>query len=460
MRFLKWIASFFGFGEDEELSKKEKLLLLLEEIGSQEKLNECRRMAFDIIQKKDAIQPGKPHPYEATIRGDCVSVDTALTEYHNEELNKSFSEARYLMTLIENGINVELNNSSAANLKQKITGQIALSSPDVEKIKTDLVIARNDLTIFKGANNLGAEANHPESVSNSLYFIAGVALLEALFNIAFLREQLDGHIALIVAIGIAGINVGVNVWFGIKYRDKNHVKKEISDNGKRFKVYAFLAIVFLNSLIAYFRYDSYNKEDEITAQFILESSVLFFVGIILGIASFNKGYALDDPYPDYGRLSRKVEKLENSIKEISVQHAQFCEKIKSAATLAHDSLKQRIYSSSNSLSATLPEMSQKLHEWSAQRNQLNYVYTQHQDIFKNAIIANHPNADEYPKNVDSLPINSQLDSHQKEVENFIGQKEKIQNAVAVLVKEVDDSYESLHAWLISDDAKECWRWPN
>ena len=59
-KFWNWLMSFFGFGEG-ELTKKEKLDRLLEEIGSQEKLNECKKMAFQLIQKKDPIQPGKPH---------------------------------------------------------------------------------------------------------------------------------------------------------------------------------------------------------------------------------------------------------------------------------------------------------------------------------------------------------------------------------------------------------------
>jgi len=117
-KFWNWLASFFGFGE-EELSKKERLDRLLEEIGSQEKLNECKKMAFQVIQKKDPIQPGKAHPYEATIKGDCIIADAALTDYHNEELNKSFGDAQYLITLIQNGIGIELSNSSSKSVKQK-----------------------------------------------------------------------------------------------------------------------------------------------------------------------------------------------------------------------------------------------------------------------------------------------------------------------------------------------------
>lgn len=451
--------SFFGFGE-EELTKKQRLDQLLEEIGSQEKLNECKQMAFQVVQKKDPIQPGKPHPFESTIRGDCIIADAALTDYHNEELNKSFGDAQYLITLIQNGIGIELSNSSAKSVKQKITGQIALATPEVDKLKKDLAVAQKDLDIFKGANGLGAAANYPESVSNSIYFILAVAIIEAMFNIAFLREQLDGHIAIIVAFAVAGLNVGVNVWFGIKYRLKNHIDTVIAAKGRMYKVYAFFAILFLNSCIAYFRYDMLSDKNDLNAQFLLESGVLFFIGILLGVSAFNKGYALDDPYPDYGRMSKKVDDIEKEIKDFAEQHAVFCESVKKQATSAHQALKQRIYASANSLSMTLPEMSKKLHEWSSQRNQLNHVYSQLQEIFKNIILAHHPDCEGYPAEVHELSANNQLESHQKQVDVFIAQKEQINHSVEKLVKQVDESDDELHNWFVGSDAATLWRWPN
>ena len=457
--FWKWLKSFFGFGEP-ELSKKEKLDLLLEDIGSQAKLNECKQMAFQLIQKKDPLQAGKVHPYEASIRGDCIIVDAALTEYHTDELNKSFGDAQYLMTLIQNGIGIELSNSSARSIKQKITGQIALASPEVEKLKKDLSAAQKDLAVFKGANGLSSEATYPESRSNSLYFILGAALLEALFNIAFLREQLDGPIALFVAIAVAAMNVGVNVWFGIKYRFKNHIDPKMAEQGRFYRLYAFLAIIFLNAAIAYVRYWMLPDGQGLNAQFFLESGVLFFVGIILGVAAFNKGYALDDPYPKYGPLSRKVADLEEEITNFASQHADFCEATKKQATSAHQNLKQKIYSSSNSLSLTLPDMSKKLHDWSAQRNQLNHVYTQLVEIFRGVVVAYHPDSASYPSEILDLPINKQLEAHQKQVEEFILNKESIDQSVSNLVGQVDASDDELHQWLTNNDAASLWRWPN
>jgi len=457
-RFFNWLTSFFGFG-DAELTKKERLDRLMEGIGSQEKLNECKKMAFQVIQKKDPIQPGKPHPFEATIRGDCIIADAALTEYHDDELNKSFGDAKYLIALIQNGIGIELSNSSSKSVKQKITGQIALATPEVDKLKKDLAVAQKDLDIFKGTHGLSGAANYPDSRSNSLYFIVGAAILEALFNIAFLREQLDGYIALFVAIGVAALNVGVNAWFGIKYRMKNHNDAELASKGRMFKLYAFSAILFLNACIAFFRYDMLMGQP-VNAQFWLESGVLFFFGIVLGVAAFNKGYALDDPFPGFGPLSRKVDAIEQQITHFASQHAEFCETTKKQATSAHQSLKQRIFASANSLSMTLPDMSKKLHDWRAHRKQLNHVYSQLQEIFRGIIIAHHADSRTYPTEILDLSQNFQLESHQKQVDEFINQKEQVDKSVENLIKQVTESDDELHTWLTGSEAAVLWRWPN
>ena len=458
-KFWNWIVSFFGFGAQES-SKKERLGHLLAAIGSQEKMNDCKQKAFQIVQTKDPLQPGQAHPYESLIKGDCIIADAAITEYHNEALSQSFGDAQYLIMLINNGIDIELSNASSRSVNQKITSQIALSSPEVDKLKRDLTVAKKELAIFKGANGLGAAANYPESRSNALYFIIGAAILEAIFNIAFLREQLDGYMALLVAIGVAAMNVGVNVWFGIKSRFKNHIDKSIASKGRLYQAYAFAAIIILNSGIAYIRYKLMPDDQGLSPQFLLESALLYFVGIILGVTAFNKGYGLDDPYPDYGRMSRNVDFLEREITGFAMQHAAFCEAIKAAATSDHQSIKQRIHSSANSLRMTLPEMSKSLHEWSAQRNQLTHIYAQLQEIFKGIIIAHHPEGNAYPLELSQLTENAQLLSHQTQVTQFIDQKNEVQDSVDRLIAEVETSDDELHRWFTGLEAQTLWRWPN
>ena len=144
MKIWNWILSFFGFG-GKAPTKEENLQKLLDDIGSSTNLDQCRRKAFQAIQKGDRIQPGMRHPYEATIRGDCIIVDTALTEYFNDVLRKLFGTASHLVTRIQNGIGIELAEARAVNVGQKVSGRIAIQTPDIEKLQSELSVARSNL---------------------------------------------------------------------------------------------------------------------------------------------------------------------------------------------------------------------------------------------------------------------------------------------------------------------------
>jgi hypothetical protein len=109
---------------------------------------------------------------------------------------------------------------------------------------------------------------------------------------------------------------------------------------------------------------------------------------------------------------------------------------------------------------TLPDMSKKLQGWSAQRKQLNHVYSQLQEIFRGIIIANHADSKTYPTDIHELSPNSQLESHQNQVDGFINQKDKVDKSVENLVKQVTESDDDLHTWLTGSEAAVLWRWPN
>ena len=109
---------------------------------------------------------------------------------------------------------------------------------------------------------------------------------------------------------------------------------------------------------------------------------------------------------------------------------------------------------------TLPEMSVKIHEWMAQRKQLNHTYSQIQEIFRSTIIAYHPGIVNYPKQLSELPANNQLDDHSVKVKGFIEEKNSLKESIDKLINDIDDSNQKLHDWLSSADAELLWKWPN
>jgi len=453
------ILRFFGFGDDSK-TPAENAKELMSWITSQERMDQCTQQAFQAVQKKEPLpQNGRPHPYEATIKADCIKVDAAVTESHASNISEKFGDVQYLINLINDGITTALSSASPRNVEMAVTGKIAQNKPEAEKLKSDLDRAKDELRIFRGANALTRDAQHVDK-SNAFYVIGAFAFFEALANMLFLRENISTAIAIFIAVAVAAINVLANVWFGIQYREKNHFDTDRAKKGRIFFFYAVLMILFLNSFIAGYRLlEHYNESHGITAAFILESTVLLIVGIALGVAAFNKGYALDDPYPEYGDLAKKVDGLENNWNELRKIHANFCEETKQAAIGAHKNIKDKIIRSQNQLATSLPEMARMLELWSADRRQLNHVYGELQQMFKAAMVANHPDGPAYTQNILKLDENQQLTHYSNQIQELISNREETQKIVDKLLSSIDESELNLNQWITGESATVLWAWP-
>ena len=453
------ILRIFGFGDDPK-TPAENAKELMSWITSQERMDQCTQQAFQAVQKKEPLpQNGRPHPYEATIKADCIKVDAAVTESHASNISEKFGDVQYLINLISDGITTALSSASSRNVEMAVTGKIAQNKPEAEKLKSDLNRAKDELRIFRGANALTRDAQHVDK-SNAFYVIGAFAFFEAVANMLFLRENISTAIAIFIAVAVAAINVLANVWFGIRYREKNHFDTDRAKKGRIFFFYAVLMILFLNSFIAGYRLlEHYNDSHGITAAFILESTVLLIVGIALGIAAFNKGYALDDPYPEYGDLAKKVDGLENNWNELRKIHANFCEETKQSAIGAHKNIKDKIIRSQNQLATSLPEMARMLELWSADRRQLNHVYGELQQMFKAAMVANHPDGPAYTQNILKLDENQQLTHYSNQIQELISNRDETQKIVDKLLSSIDESELNLNKWITGESATVLWEWP-
>jgi hypothetical protein len=214
-------------------------------------------------------------------------------------------------------------------------------------------------------------------------------------------------------------------------------------------------IILLNSFIAGYRLIA----NEITPEFLLESTILLVIGMALGIAAFNKGYALYDPYPDYGELAKKVEDCENAWKELRKHHANFCEETKQASIGAHKNIRDKIIRSQNQLGTALPEMARMLEMWSADRRQLDHVYGELQQMFKITITANHPEGQSYTQSILKLDENNQLTHYTNQIKELIENRAETQQMVNKLLSEIDESEATLNRWITGESAKSLWDWP-
>lgn len=457
MNILKKILKFFGFGE--KLKQSSNFEVILANFSSIERQEKSKQSAFEAIQKGDEIFPNKTHPYEATIRADALMVDTTCTQYHTELLKKSFGDAQYLSVLLQAGLQSELLQATPNEIESKIRSRIAQYEPEAKIILDGYKKAEHELAVFKGANGLSSAATYPDK-KNSLYFIAALGIIEAIFNAFFLRKGIDFSVSLLIAISVAVINILGNLWLGGRYRDKNHIKPDIASSGRINKLYSFALIFGINGLIAIYRFWYASESAELTAQFALESVILFIVGIVMGVIAFNKGYALDDPYPDYGAYSRRLADWQNKLTLVRTDHASYCADLKRRADQTLDELERKIINASDTFALQLPEMSKLLKIWDADRSKINFAYRQILEIFKITINGYHPKSkDGYPMELIDLPQNVQLNSFKEQVAHFIESKEDLKKQVSNLRDEVKKQKDLLQNWWQSDSAKELLNFP-
>jgi hypothetical protein len=455
---IKRIAEFFGFGSTPK-SAREEFEEMLRLISSQKRLDECSKMAFRAIQKGGTQPQGQAHPYEGTIKAECIKADAALSAYRVEDLTKTFGDATYLIAQIHGGAGAQLADFTPQAVETQIAGAISQNTPAADRLKEKLADKERELHIFKGANGLQRTAEQPAKL-NIIYYALTFAILEALANFWFLKQSLfSPAVALLISLALAGLNVGGNVWLGNRYREKNHIDPDIASKGKRNFMYAVALIFGIGLIIAWARFESQGAQNAMSSNFIIESIVLMAIGVALGILAFTKGYGMDDPYPGFGPLSRSVEALREELSAMTESHASFCEKLLQAATGAHSSAKARIRSSATTLATALPEIARALKEWTHQREQIQAAYAQQQQVFKAIMAANARDGAAYPQAIEQLPTSPQLESRKEEVESLTKRTDTFNGNIDALIAEIDESLGRLQEWTGSETARNLLRWP-
>lgn len=457
MSLIKKILAFFGFGG--QMEKTNNFEQLLDDFSSIARQDEAKKSAFQAIQKGDDLNPERPHPYESTIRADALTIDTACTQHHTEQLKKSFGDAQYISVLLQVGLQSELTQASPPEIEAKISSAIAQNEAESSAVFSGYKQAEHDLAVFKGANGLSSAAIFPDK-NNALYLIVALGIIEALFNAFFLRQGINFTVSLLISISVAIINIGGNVWLGGRYRDKNHVNQEIAKSGRLNRIFSFALILGINGIVAVYRLWYASSSQEMTGEFLLESTMLFIVGIAMGIVAFNKGYALDDPYPGYGTYTRRLNDWADKLVALRKMHAEYCSNLKMRADSVLDTLESKIINASETFALQLPEMSRQLKIWNADRSKVNFAYRQLQEIFKLTINGYHPKAKNgYPMDVMDLPSNVQLNSFKEQVTHFLESKDDLKERVNRLREEVRLQKEQLQTWWQSEKVKDLLSFP-
>lgn len=206
---------------------------------------------------------------------------------------------------------------------------------DLYRLKKNFLSAHNNLETFKKQNEL--EDISIRNQNNALWTMGITVMIfvfESFINTSFFGSAAEGNILsmLMYSIGISVLNLFIPYYIGQHFLNyKNSIDPSIRKYGYLFFYGTIFFLIMVNIGAANIReaVESLAKSGEnisaasIGLKSIIEfnwygfkssfSYMLFFIGLFLGLLSFHRGYNADDPYPGYGALWRKVDKLENEI---------------------------------------------------------------------------------------------------------------------------------------------------
>lgn len=255
---------------------------------------------------------------------------------------------------------LSLIQSETAAVKNELDRDVAkcielLNSSDTYHVAVQDLVAKKDSLVkakatelrrlaslngFKAEHGLTRDARYPKDHVAHLSVISIVIVIEMLVNAFFYKNESGLLGGSMVALAVSVVNIGSAGMFGYFFRYKNHKDKSSVILGWAALAFFVLVTVYLNAVFSTFRTEYQNLVNPSDAAetgraftkalasavtiFSLNipfsdflSFVLFFIGFLLGVLAFYKGYTFDDAYPGYGEVDRHYREAEREFTELT-----------------------------------------------------------------------------------------------------------------------------------------------
>jgi len=266
--------------------------------------------------------------HEAELRSDAerhLNSQQALFRAQVVDAHKVASEAEQKAVELDNTVRQLLADDSLAST---VDAELAAERASLVKLTESRLRVEAELKFFRVSNDIQDEPNYPESRWLHVGLLLAMVLMEVIVN-AFFYENSAGLLGgVVVAFGIAVLNIGVALMAGLGFRYKNLKAPLYKWGGWGCLALFVLCALLFNALFAAFRSqyqlvldpsDVVQMKDAFkhawpeamlifrgAPQFQdLSSFILFGLGMVLSVLAFYKGYTLDDRYPGYGGKDRR-----------------------------------------------------------------------------------------------------------------------------------------------------------
>ena len=308
------------------------------------------------------------------------------------------------------------------SLEAQINGRLQQSLGSMVVAKKNQLLREAELNAFKLGNNLYHPASYPTDMAKHLSWVVITLAIETIVNAAFFAGANSLIFGALVAFAVSVVNLGIAFIGGIFFRGKNSVHAAIKFQGWLIFSIAWILLGGINLLTACVRSASAELlakemgEDPIAALFSnhtqafalakeniagilqghfpfsdLSGLILLFVGLLAAVIGMWKGYAADDPYPNYGALTRSsVEADKNySALELSLKS--------DAQTVADKPIKeivdsrQTINSLKQQIGTIRKDATDLRNDWQQRVAQLTHEFESIVDVYRKSVKAVKPN---------------------------------------------------------------------
>jgi hypothetical protein len=221
-------------------------------------------------------------------------------------------------------------------------------------LRTEL---RSDLAAFKDHHEINRAPDYPESKFVYFAVLFAIFVTESVLNAFFFAAGSDFGLlgGWIDAVRYAGINIAISFLIGLALmRQLNHKSWSRRAAGAAGVVILLVLVPVFNFFVGHYReifaVDPDNAQTTAVRAFLdnpvglatVESWLLFAVGSVFAAIAAYEGYAIEDPYPGYGRLARRIQRAEEDYLEEKQEIKQRLSYLREATIDALDKLRDKI----------------------------------------------------------------------------------------------------------------------
>lgn len=310
------------------------------------------------------------------------------------------------------------------SLEAQVESRLNQSFGAMVDAKRNQLLREAELSAFKLSNNLFHPAAYPANIAQHMSWVAITLAIETVINAAFFSGPSGYLHGAIIALAVAGVNLGFAFTGGWFFRDKNSVNTSSRIQGWAIFLFSWALIISWNLMTAAYRsaaaellskksredpmaiFLTMGNQSEAFLQALsnvkgilvgefpfadLNGLILMFVGLLAAMIGMWKGYSADDPYPRYGTITRSTVAASKAYTELEDSLRADAQIVADCPRREIGDARQTINSIKQQIGSARRDATDVRNEWQQKVTQLRHEYISIVDVYRKSVRAVKPN---------------------------------------------------------------------